>query len=951
MKSFLILIALILASTSVGAQDLEKRRAQILNIIDEEINEINRLSSQRKNTAELLLRRAELNLEKARLWREKENSDFLAIPSDKRRKLKKENYFRTSTKFFNRANNLAVQLLRKYPRYSKKGEAYYILGYNAKEANKQKTAAKYLARAGQTTRDAETKIKTQITLAEVYYNEKKFSKAIPLYESALSKHKDKWWTKDSFNLAWSYYQVNRFDKAIDKMKEVYRYSKDNRFIDMSRDVERDLGIFYATSGKVSEGVSFYRKIGENFSEKLLTIAAALNQQGQYTKAIDVLENALKNTKDEDERIRIYVEMLIVYDKAAKNADHLAVSNKLVGYWKKKKLNTDQTNLMNFQMEKKGAQIQRQVISKTYRRVRKVRLLKARQAVNYFENLAQTKPEKGDEYNFLIAETSFIVGYYKRAFEGYKKSFELAKASPKSKFKSLAMEGLLAALAKRSNATYANNVYVYESYLETFPQGRKAKGIYPRLFNNYFDQKEYAKAKSVLDRYTNSYPKDFKTQEAMIAKLMDVNRQQGDNVAVRNWITAVEAKKYAVSSKFKTKLQELLTTLQIENVQTELGKGNKQFALVGYHKILNDPYSTNRSKINAKYNLSALYFELGDPENAYKWAFESLKEMDTKDVLRFSSSFITIANYLFTSLDFEKSANLSGYFVEKVCKSKFAKKEVSFKNGVFIYLAAGEIDKAIELVNRGKTCGIPRVTIELSEFEIMRELRLAKEWQRYEQYVESLSKSKRYSARMIDEYLFLKKLNDRFNNTAKTNEYMKKAWSLFYKARRENDSVSISSLDYFADSLLLTMKKTADQLLKIEYSFPQEVFEKTLAKKFSLLEKLIGEASKVQEVGSGVGIVNSFKLLYDVHLAEAQRIFDFKPADKSPEYVAAFKKDMNARFGEKLKQSAYFYKKEAHKAITANNILNQNNFYFQNGPRPIKYFGETSVLLMDRGGDK
>lgn len=950
MKNIVLVLLVFLISLNAWTQDVEKRRAQIINIIDEELNEISRLSSQRRSSPELMLRMAELNLEKARLYREKENSDFLALSSEIRRKSNKANYFKTSTNFFNKANSLAVQLLRKYPRYSKRGEAYYILGFNAKESNKQKTAAKYLAQASRTTNDPSTKIKTQITLAEVYYNEKKFAQAIPLYEQALSRQRDKWWTKDSYNLAWSYYQVNNYDAAISKMKEVYKLSKDKRYIDMSQDVERDLGIFYATSGRVKEGINFYKKLGVNFSEKLLRIAQSLNQQGQFTKAIDVLENALKNAENDSDRIGIYVEMLLVYEKAGQIAEHLNVSNKLMAYWKTNKLTSDQVNLLNFQMEKQGATLQRQVVSKTYRRVRKVRLLKAKQAINYFENLTLSKSEKAEEFQFLIAETSFVVGFYKSAFDGYKKSFELAKDG-NSKFKNLAMEGMLAALVKQTNATYENNVYVFESYLNAFPNGRKAQGIYPRLFNNYFDQKEYAKAKNVLDRYSKVYEKDFKTQEAMMAKLMDVDRQKGDNIAIRNWITAVEAQKYAVSPQFKLRLQELLTTLQIENVQAELGKGNKKFALVGYHKILEDPYSTKRSKINAKYNLSALYFELGDTDNAYKWALESMKEMDNSDVIKFSSSFITIANFLFTSLEFDKSADLSAYFISKICNEKYSKKGTSFKNGVFIYLAAGKISEAIELTNKAKKCRVSRKNIELAEFEIMRELRINKDWALYEQYVEKLSKSKRYFARMIDEFLFLKRLNDSFNNTAKTNEYMKKAWSLYYRAKKENDSISISSLDYFADSLLLNMKRTAEQLLKIEYRFPQEIFEKTLGTKFALLEKLIAEAGKVQEVGSGVGIVNSFKLLHDVHLAEAQKIFDFKPEGRSPEYIAAFKKDMNSRFGEKLKQSAYFYKREAKKAIVTNSILSQNNFYFQDGDIPVKYFGETSSLLMDRGGER
>ncbi len=843
-----------------------------------------------------------------------------------------------------------MKIVRSYPRYSRKAEAYYILGFNAKEENKQKSAAVYLSRANRTTKNKKTKIKTQITLAEVYYNEKKYGKAVPLYESALSRYKDKWWTKDSFNLAWSYYQINNYKEAISKMKEVYKLSQNKKYIDMSRDVERDIGIFFATSGRIKEGTSFYRKIDGNFSERLLRIAQTLAQKGQLNKSIEVLKNALKNAKTDKNKIKVIVEMLTIYEKNSKYTDHLRTANSLMGYWRQKKLTESQVNLLNFQMQKVGATLQRQVISKTYKRLQKVRLSKSKQVRNYFENLAQTKPQQADEFQFITAETSFAVYFYKSAFEDYKKSFE-ASLPKKSKFKSLAMEGLLASLAKKSNANYTNNVYVFENYINNFPGGRKLRGIYPRLFNNYIEKNEYNKAKSVLERYKQAYKKDYKTQEAMIAKLMDIDRKNGNNVAIRNWISSIDARKYAVSTKFKNKLQELLTTLQIENVQSELGKGNKKFALEGYHKILSDPYSTAKSRLNAKYNLSALYYELGNTNGSYKWSVASVSEMNSKEVLKFSSSFLTIANFLFTSLEFQKSADLFSRYLMKICREKSSKKESAFKNGVFISLAAGNIDNAIDLVNKAGQCRVPNRSIQLAEFEIMRELRLKKDWDQYTYYVDKLALSQRYYARMIDEYLFLKKTNDRFNNTSKTNEYMKKAWNLYYKAKKQNENISMTSLDYFADSLFLNMKKTAEQLERIKFRFPQQIFEKILAEKFALLERIISQAAKVQEVGSGVGIVNSFKLLKDIHKSEAQEIFDFSPAGKSPEYLAAFKKDINSRFGEKLKQSANIYKREAKKAIANNNILNQNNFYFQDGKVPVKYFGETSSLLMDRGGLK
>ena len=75
--SFLLLILFI---STAFANEVEQRRGQILKIIDEEISEVRRLTRQSKKDPNLLLRLAELNLEKARLWREKENQDFLYIP-------------------------------------------------------------------------------------------------------------------------------------------------------------------------------------------------------------------------------------------------------------------------------------------------------------------------------------------------------------------------------------------------------------------------------------------------------------------------------------------------------------------------------------------------------------------------------------------------------------------------------------------------------------------------------------------------------------------------------------------------------------------------------------------------------------------------------------------------------------------------------------------------------
>lgn len=942
------LVLLLVIINFAFANDIERRRDQILKIVDEEVSEVQRLMRSSKKNPDLMLRLAELHLEKARLWRERENQRYLKINPEKRRKVKKSNFFKESNKYFNSANKLCLEIVKRFPKYKRVGEAYYILGFNAKEANKQKKASIYLSKAAKKSNNLIVKSKTQTTLAEVYYNQKKYRKAIPLYEKSLRKNQDKWWTKDSYNLAWCYYQTNNSRKAIDLLKDVYKRSADKRFIDMRNDVKRTLGLFFATTGKIDEGIKFYKSIGGDLSAKLIYIAGTLKAEGKFSKAERVYNEALKYDKRSSSKAQIYIEKLNLYGRSGAMNSHLNTARELIKLFKVKALNADQIKVFKFQLEKFSALLQRQVIAKTYVRLPKKRKAKASQANEYFEYLSQINTAKADEFKFLKGETAYAAKQNKEAYTYYKEAFVVSEKMKQSKFKMKAMEGMLASLSLKGNKLTDNYIETFEMYLRNWKTGKKAQGIYTRLFNNYLVKKDYNSAKRTLDRYTQNYSNDYKTQEAMIAKLMDIDRKNKNNASLRNWIKLIDRKKYKVSAKFQIKLKELLTTLQIEDVQKDLSSGNKKKALVGYMKVLDDPYSTKRSKINAKYNLSALYYELGDVDNAYKWSIEALKEMETKDVKQFSDSFITIANFLFTTLEFKKSANLSENLIYKICSQKHKKKEISFKNAVFIYLANNDLASTERLIAKAKGCRIKSSSIQLAQFELMREYKNQKKWQSYENLVHSLAKKATYKSKMVDEYLFLADQQKKFSNDAREREFRNKAKKLFYRAKKKKEIVSMRALDYFSAIEVEKMKQIAKSVNSIKYSFPEKTFQRAQQRKLTLLEKLTVQASEVQAIGSGVGIVNSFKILNDTYMQVAKDLFAFTPKNKSKEYITAFKKDMNT-LGEQIKQAAVQYKNEALRTIKTNEILNTNNFYFQNNSTPVRFFGGGETLIMDRGG--
>lgn len=930
----------------VYAADSDERRSKIINIIDQELVEVSKLSSQRNNRdADLLLRMAELNLEKARLIRESENEAYLKIPDKKRSQVNKKEYFKKSSSFFKRANQLCLKITRSFPKYSKMGDVYYILGFNAKEANKEKTAAKFLSRATKKAGDKLTRVKSQISLAEIYYNQKKYTQAIPLYESALSTHKDKWWTKDSFNLAWCYFRANRNSKAINKMEEVYTKSKDSKFIDMRDQVERDIGLFYATGNRINEGIKFYKNLGIEFTDQLIKISLALFSQGKLEMAKTVLTQAEKYEKDEKKLIKIYIEKLVLYEKFGKYRLHLDTAKKLTIAYKKRLLNKLQETSLIFQMEKVSAILQRQVVSKTYKRLKKQRKQKAYLAIEYFELLSQVNKTKKEEYKFLKAETAIATGLYLSAYKYYKESFEVGRSQKKPRFLKKSIDGLLISMQKLKNSE-TRNIYVFENFLKYFPNDKNAKEIYTRLFNNYVALGKYDQAVDVLNRYAEKYPKS-NTQEAMIAKLMEMDRKAKRDNNVRNWITQIGSGKYLVSGKFKNKLQELLTSMQIAQVQNDLSTGKKKEALKGYFTILDDPYATKKSKVNAKYNLAALFFELGRTEESYKWSIAAMDEMGPKDVLRFSSSFISISNFLFNSFEFKKSEDLSFKYLDKVCSLKSRFKNTVFKNGAFISLANGDTEKTEKFLALGQKCRIKSKLIEEVEYELTREYFSKKNWVKYEFYAEKVKDSRYFYNRVIDDYLNLVIIHRKYDNQRKLKELKRTISSLYYKSRKNNKILSLRVLDFFAEVQLLEMNKILAKKDLVKFS-SIEKFKKDFDLKFKYLQMLEEEAKKVLEIGSGKGIVSAYKILDESFTRFAKNLETVEPTGLKKEFIPNFRKDLDVPV-KAAYTAAKTYRDEAKKVISENEILNDENVFFQKNPFKVKFFNDGMGILMDRGG--
>lgn len=936
---------------------IDERRKKIISIVDEELSEVSRLAKQQDyKSPDTLLRMSELNLEKARLWREAENEQYLALPPEKRRDVSKDDYFKKSSGYFEDANESALRVVKRFPYYQGLGDVYYILAYNNKELGKHDLAQKYFKKsADETSTNSTIAFKSKLALADYHFNQHKYQEAIPLYEASINKIDERWWTKDAFNLAWSYYRVKSYDKAIRLMKEVHKKSSNEKYIDMRAMVERDIGIFYVDADKFNDAVKFYEKLGLDYGEQFIKIASTIMTQGRFAQAEALLEQVEKTHKSGPKRTQILVAQLSLYEKFNKIPKHLAICKELVAIHQKTPLEKSQYTSLVFHVNKQAAQLQKATASDLYKSVSKVQKEKASQAIAYFELSAALSPGQKAEKVFFQGETSYAANDFPKAITLYLQAFDLAQATVDKKIMSQSLDGMLSSLGQPGfNAKAAEKLYlpVYTRYLSYDSKSAKANSIYLKLFNTQYDSGDVPAAEKTMAEFAKSFPADYKTQEGMLAKIMEHYRNKKDYEKVKAYVASINAGEFKVSKKYADALRSLMTKLQIDGVQQSLKKGDKGVALKGYHQIYQAKDSTPKAKVNAAYNLSALYYEMGNANQSYLWSVTALKDMDTKDVSEFSDSFLSIASGLFLRQNFAQSSDLSHRILGKICKQNSANKVVAFKNAAYIALANGNMDKALEIRNFGAGCAIPESVISEVSFEILKDLSKSKRWEAFEKLLTELEENPANYPGLIKPYEDLRKEFVSIGNSEQAAALVTKQNKFYQRSIQDKLEVPVEALDIIADRLLSSVIEKKQRLDQITLAFPESEFNASVKQKLTLLDQLTSDVTQIQKTGSGRGIVAAYKYVIEAYESFGNELRGFTPEGKSPEYIASFQKAMSEVY-QPILTNAKKQRGEIRKLIKDNKILTVANYdvLYSKDENFKRFISQKDAVLMEREGKR
>lgn len=936
-----------------------ERRNKIVDVINEELKEVARLSRQLQNKdPNLLLRMAELYLEIARIKKEEENEKYLNTPLKARQRISKKQFFKVSQSYFRRAQNIGNRILKKYKKLRNVNEVYYILAFNAKEFQQVRKAKRYFSLAIKKSQpNSKVKIKSQLALAEIYFNEKKFKKAYGLYKRSLRKKLDKWWTKNTFNLAWSAFRLKKYNEALNILKSVYNLSQNSNYIDMSYPVERDIAMFYVYARRINEGIQFYQDIGKDIGKQLVKLAKILQNQGRSTNAERVLIQAKSIVKDDENRIQVNLSLLKLYDTYGNFSKHYQVSRELFGLFTQKKLNGEQIQEFKFQAQKIGALLQKQVVGKTYRKVRRIRQQKVKMGTGYFDILSKIEPNSSYKYTYFKGETFYSVNQYDKAFFSYIQSYQTSKKLGKKKFVAKAILSMLATLGEKGLPRKVKKKYtvsVYKIYLSEYPRGKKSHQIYKRLFKNYIKVKNIGEAEKVLITFKGYYPKDQKTQEAMLASIMEHYRKRKNQTKLAYWLGRALSSEFKLAPSYAKKLKQLELNMQFASVEKSIVKGDKGGALQGYLDIYNNPATSVLAKKSSAYNIATIYFDINDTQNMFIWANNALKLMNPKNTKKFEKSFLSMSQLLFDHRKLSESAQLSKNVLSKICKMKSKLKDVFFKNMVLIYEASNNTNALQSTINNFSGCRISSARVVEANIKLLEIFYQAKSWSQYEKLLNRLSNVQEAIPEILIHYFRLANVYKNFGQNNKYENYLQIGRINYKKMRKLRRNISLEVLDIMALDKLATYEKRVRQFYDLKLSFPEKKFNFLLQKKLKLLDSLTTNAVSILKIGSGVGIVRTYKILIGLYQQFSNELANFRPPNKSKEYLKSFVKSMES-IAKPIGMKAQEFYKTAQRQISSNKILAPGVGWFtykiKNKDLYVTHYLSRSGLIMDRGGRK
>lgn len=883
MKKIIILLTFIITTPAFAKNDYE----YLLSIINNELSEVARLNKQINASDDtLLLRMAELYLERGRVKKEQENEKFLAIPTNERRKINKRNYFQASKEDMENANKIGLFILKKFKQTKVKGDVFYVFAFYAQEYQSLEKAKEYFNLAKKNSDNQSNSYKkSSLALADIYYNEKNFKAAISNYENAIDDKESKWWTRDAYNLAWCYFREGMKKKGISLMTEVNQLSKKGFYLDFSVESQRDVVYFLVDSGDVKEAENFVKRNGEK-PEQLIKLAKNLIDQGKGSNAIYFLNRARKKVEGKADLAEINNLLLDLHEKFSSTADHLEISKSQHQLFLEKQLDEILIKNFEFHLAKMTSKIQEKIKSRTYQNNKKTEQQLGEQHFQYILIIKDVLNTKYSDFLYYQAEIDYMIGNFNKAAERY---FEVLNTKNRRVKKLKILSNLLACMGeldKNSNFYQENAQAIYEGFISEEKNIKNKKTVYPLLFTIYLKKGLVNSAEKILFGYNKFFKNEMKIIESMLANLLEHPEIKNDKERFLSFVKKINEKEFIISKQLASSIKNNALTLQFKGVQSESSKGAKSNALRGYKLIYDDSLSSNEARKNAAFNIAVLFYELKYPTKTAEWILKSLELMETSDAKKLFGQVRKISLDLYNLGKESESLEILNKLAMLSCED--SKEFRSLATDYFIqYLISGKS---------------PRIS-SANFFKCIKDKGF---------YSELIFKSYEFFYIAGDYEFIFRLLTKSLSETLLTNEKeleIAKLIAIHYESKIPANSLKIIKLvekkyagkysgNIFYKELQALERKfeyksISQRIFRNKLSFPEDKFNRLLKQRIDQLSKLSQMIVSDPEKGGVIFISPIYEILFDSYSQLIDEINSFVPEGKGGDYVNGFKKSMNS----------------------------------------------------------
>ncbi len=204
-------------------------------------------------------------------------------------------------KYNRKAVEICQLIIDRYPDFQGMDEVYFFMGYNLNEVGRDADAVIYYKKLVRQFPNSGYVPDSWMAIGDYYFSHNNVYDALPAYEEVLRHEASKVFGFAKYKIAWCYFNLGKYDDAIETFKEVVAWSQDQSKrgksqITLMEESLKDLVMGFAEKGSVDEAEKYFLSVGgkKYFRMMLVRLADIYTNQGKFVDSIAIYRRLIKD---------------------------------------------------------------------------------------------------------------------------------------------------------------------------------------------------------------------------------------------------------------------------------------------------------------------------------------------------------------------------------------------------------------------------------------------------------------------------------------------------------------------------------------------------------------------------------------------------------------------------------------------------------------------------------